>query len=68
LGKKAEYVDPSLGMAPNDMGGQWLQEWYGPESKNGIGNMLDDPYFDIYEIKAPSFSAQIKPRQFKMIK
>jgi len=67
LGKKAEYVDPSLGMAPNDEGGKWLQEWYGPESKNGIGNMLDDPYFDAYEIKDPAFSAQIKPRQFKMI-
>lgn len=58
-----EFVDPSMGMCPNEKGAQWLQEWYGPESTKGIGNMLDDPYFNEFTMPELKFSAHIKPKQ-----
>ena len=51
-----------MGMAPNAEGIKWLQATYGKDSPFGLGNMLDDPYFDGFVVPELRFSAQIKPR------
>jgi hypothetical protein len=51
-----------MGMAPNEEGVKWLQATYGEDSPFGLGNMLDDPYFDGFVVPELRFSAQIKPR------
>lgn len=64
-GKEAAWADRSMGMAPTKEGAAWLQEWYGPDSENGLGNMLDDPYFNDLVLPELTFSAQIKPKKLE---
>lgn len=44
--RRPEYLDKSNGFGPNEAGAKWLQSHYGPKAAKGIGNLLDDPYFD----------------------
>lgn len=39
------------GLVPNDFGGAYLQQHYSKSSPLGLADMLDDPYFDEYEIR-----------------
>jgi len=61
---EGQFIDTrqGRGMAPNDDGIKWLTSNYGEDSPFGLGNMLDDPYFDSFSVPELRFSAQIKPR------
>jgi hypothetical protein len=61
---EGQFIDTrqGRGMAPNDEGIAWLNSNYGEDSPFGLGNMLDDPYFDSFLVPELRFSAQIKPR------
>jgi hypothetical protein len=59
-----KFIDTRVGrgMAPNDAGIAWMNANFGEDSPFGLGNMLDDPYFDGFVTPELRFSAQIKPR------
>ena len=62
---KAQFLDlrSGFGLQPNKFGIEYLEERYGPSSPFGLGDMLDDPYFDEFVEPELRFSAQIKPRR-----
>lgn len=61
---QGQFIDTrsGRGFAPNEAGTKWLNDNFGEDSPFGLGNMLDDPYFDSYVTPELRFSAQIKPR------
>lgn len=61
---QGQFLDngKGMGLAPNKDGAEWMQKTYGPESSFGLGNMLDDPYFDEFVVPELRFSAQAKPK------
>jgi hypothetical protein len=61
---QGQFLDnrSGMGLAPNDKGVEWMQKTYGPDSAFGLGNMLDDPYFDEFVVTELHFSAQARPK------
>lgn len=48
---KNKWIDFNNGCIPTKDGEKYLNEFYGPKSKQGLSSLLDDPYFDEFTYK-----------------